>query len=214
LGSGIVHTLLAGSSELYRARAYERLLEAGCEDVLVVGSRDELARLLPEIPQPLVVITGDGLSSRPYLQVAARASAPALLLLDADPHLSAHALIDIGARGVLREDVAAQSLAGALDAVRSGLLVLDPALVLGSRENTLESPRLEGSARPRRPLTRREEQILSLIAAGEPNKGIARRLGVSSNTVKFHLAAIFTKLGVTTRAEAVAEAIRLGEVSL
>jgi DNA-binding NarL/FixJ family response regulator len=65
-----------------------------------------------------------------------------------------------------------------------------------------------------RPLTSRERQILGLVASGTSNKGIARALSVSANTVKFHLAAVFDKLNAATRAEAVAEAIRRGELSL
>jgi DNA-binding NarL/FixJ family response regulator len=65
-----------------------------------------------------------------------------------------------------------------------------------------------------RPLTSREREILSLVASGTSNKGIARALAVSANTVKFHLAAVFDKLNAATRAEAVAEAIRRGEISL
>jgi DNA-binding NarL/FixJ family response regulator len=65
-----------------------------------------------------------------------------------------------------------------------------------------------------RPLTARERQILGLVASGTSNKGIARALSVSANTVKFHLAAVFDKLNAATRAEAVAEAIRRGELSL
>jgi DNA-binding NarL/FixJ family response regulator len=65
-----------------------------------------------------------------------------------------------------------------------------------------------------RPLTSREREILSLVASGTSNKGIARALAVSANTVKFHLAAVFDKLNAATRAEAVAEAIRRGELSL
>jgi DNA-binding NarL/FixJ family response regulator len=65
-----------------------------------------------------------------------------------------------------------------------------------------------------RPLTTREREILGLVASGISNKGIARTLSVSANTVKFHLAAVFDKLNASTRAEAVAEAIRRGELSL
>jgi DNA-binding NarL/FixJ family response regulator len=65
-----------------------------------------------------------------------------------------------------------------------------------------------------RPLTTREREILALVASGTSNKGIARALTVSANTVKFHLAAVFDKLNAGTRAEAVAEAIRRGELSL
>jgi DNA-binding NarL/FixJ family response regulator len=70
------------------------------------------------------------------------------------------------------------------------------------------------SRRSGRPLTTREREILALVASGTSNKGIARALTVSANTVKFHLAAVFDKLNAGTRAEAVAEAIRRGELSL
>jgi DNA-binding NarL/FixJ family response regulator len=70
------------------------------------------------------------------------------------------------------------------------------------------------STRKGRPLTSREREILGLVASGTSNKGIARVLSVSANTVKFHLAAVFDKLNAATRAEAVAEAIRRGELSL
>jgi DNA-binding NarL/FixJ family response regulator len=73
---------------------------------------------------------------------------------------------------------------------------------------------LPGSPRKGRPLTSREREILGLVASGTSNKGIARSLSVSANTVKFHLAAVFDKLDAATRAEAVAEAIRRGELSL
>jgi ATP/maltotriose-dependent transcriptional regulator MalT len=77
------------------------------------------------------------------------------------------------------------------------------------RDPVDSTPRRNG-----RPLTRREREILSLVASGTSNKGIARALAVSANTVKFHLAAVFDKLNAATRAEAVAEAIRRGQISL
>jgi DNA-binding CsgD family transcriptional regulator len=63
-------------------------------------------------------------------------------------------------------------------------------------------------------LTPREREVLALVAGGTSNKGIARLLEVSPNTVKFHIAAILDKLDAATRAEAVAEALRRGELSL
>jgi DNA-binding CsgD family transcriptional regulator len=59
-------------------------------------------------------------------------------------------------------------------------------------------------------LTPREREILSMLAEGLPNKVIASRLGISEHTVKTHLEAVFEKLGASTRAEAVARAVRLG----
>lgn len=75
-------------------------------------------------------------------------------------------------------------------------------------------PRRLRSHRSTARLTGRERQVLGLVAAGVANKGIARALGVSPNTVKFHLSALFDKLGVRTRAEAIAAAARAGEIAL
>ncbi|MDQ6770542.1 MAG: response regulator transcription factor [Gemmatimonadota bacterium] len=59
-------------------------------------------------------------------------------------------------------------------------------------------------------LTPREREILALLADGLANKQIAARLGISKNTVKTHLELLFDKLGVSSRAEAVATGVRRG----
>ncbi|GAC1494272.1 MAG: hypothetical protein NVS1B5_19610 [Gemmatimonadaceae bacterium] len=59
-------------------------------------------------------------------------------------------------------------------------------------------------------LSNREREILDLLADGLVNKQIAARLGISTNTVKTHLELLFDKLGVTTRAEAVATGVKRG----
>jgi DNA-binding CsgD family transcriptional regulator len=59
-------------------------------------------------------------------------------------------------------------------------------------------------------LSRREQEILALLADGLVNKQIAARLGISTNTVKTHLELLFEKLGVATRAEAVATGVKRG----
>jgi len=64
------------------------------------------------------------------------------------------------------------------------------------------------------PLTGRELQVLALLAEGLPNKAIASRLGISDQTVKFHVAAIIGKLGAANRTEAVRLAVRRGLIAL
>ena len=64
------------------------------------------------------------------------------------------------------------------------------------------------------PLTRREIDVLQLLAEGLPNKSIAARLAVSDQTVKFHVSAILSKLGATNRTDAVRRALRRGLISL
>jgi two-component system nitrate/nitrite response regulator NarL len=63
-------------------------------------------------------------------------------------------------------------------------------------------------------LTPREIQVLELLAEGLPNKAIALRLGVSDQTVKFHVAAISGKLGAANRTDAVRRGVRLGLITL
>lgn len=63
-------------------------------------------------------------------------------------------------------------------------------------------------------LTPREIEVLDLVAEGLPNKAVAARLGISDQTVKFHLASITGKLGAANRTDAVRRAVRLGLVTL
>jgi DNA-binding NarL/FixJ family response regulator len=64
------------------------------------------------------------------------------------------------------------------------------------------------------PLTVREIEVLELLAEGLPNKSIAARLGISDQTVKFHVASICGKLGAANRTQAVRFALRRGVISL
>jgi DNA-binding NarL/FixJ family response regulator len=73
---------------------------------------------------------------------------------------------------------------------------------------------LARAAVPASGLTPREIEVLGMLAEGLGNKVIAARLGISDHTVKTHVAAVFGKLGVSTRAEAVASAARLGLIML
>jgi DNA-binding CsgD family transcriptional regulator len=63
-------------------------------------------------------------------------------------------------------------------------------------------------------LTAREREVLALLADGVGNREIAHTLGISEHTVKFHLGAIFGKLGASTRTEAVRRGLRLGLIAL
>ena len=64
------------------------------------------------------------------------------------------------------------------------------------------------------PLTPREVEVVELLAEGLPNKAIAARLGISDQTVKFHLASISSKLGAANRTDAVRRAVRRGLITL
>lgn len=114
-----------------------------------------------------------------------------------------------GARGLLLRNTSAEKLVHALRAVASALFVSESELDshLFSPDTAAVEPLVE-------PLTPRELEILQLIAEGLANKAIARRLGISDHTVKFHTTAIFGKLSVSSRTEAVVRASRAGLILL
>jgi DNA-binding NarL/FixJ family response regulator len=184
------------------------LLEAGCGGLRVVDLPAALAELLLESEQPLVVVGGVWPAPRPFLRIAANAGALPIVLFHANSPEAEREALAMGARAALHSDIATASLSAALAAVDAGLIVLEPPPGRARASESLQ-PRRAG-----RPLTAREREILALVAGGTSNKGVARALAVSANTVKFHLAAVFDKLNAATRAEAVAEAIRRGELSL
>jgi DNA-binding NarL/FixJ family response regulator len=73
--------------------------------------------------------------------------------------------------------------------------------------------RTEDEAMPEA-LTPREIEVLELLAEGLPNKAIAEQLAISDQTVKFHVASIYGKLGAANRTDAVRRAVRRGLVTL
>jgi DNA-binding NarL/FixJ family response regulator len=85
---------------------------------------------------------------------------------------------------------------------------LDADAILMSRARLYAQPALV------EPLTSREVQVLELLAEGLPNKAIAARLGISDQTVKFHVASIAGKLGAVNRTDAVRRAVRQGLITL
>jgi two-component system nitrate/nitrite response regulator NarL len=109
--------------------------------------------------------------------------------------------------GMLPRQVDAAQLEAALHAAAAGLLVRTPreALRDGFRPAADEPSPL---------LTPREAEVLTLVGQGMSNKAVARALGISVHTVKFHLEALFAKLDATSRAEAVAKGLRDGVIEL
>lgn len=87
------------------------------------------------------------------------------------------------------------------------------AIILAGRGTEDEHPAIDDEAIDE-PLTPREVQVVELLAEGLPNKAIAARLGISDQTVKFHLASISGKLGAANRTDAVRRAVRRGLITL
>ena len=140
----------------------------------------------------------------------AEARAPALVLLgDGLPRGWAVRAVRSGARAVLPRTASAAAIVAAVGAAAAGLVVLP-----GDALSDVPQGTAARAAAPPEALTAREAQILALLADGLVNKQIAARLGISRHTVKTHLGALFHKLGVSTRAEAVAAGARAGVILL
>ncbi|CRK56598.1 Hemoglobin-dependent two component system response regulator HrrA [Alloactinosynnema sp. L-07] len=109
--------------------------------------------------------------------------------------------IEAGAMGYLLKDAPPEDLAAAVRTAAAGHTALAPA-VADRLMNRLRTP---GTG-----LTRREAEVLVLVADGLSNQAIGARLHLTEGTVKSHLARIYTKLGVNSRTSAVATATDLG----
>jgi DNA-binding NarL/FixJ family response regulator len=137
-------------------------------------------------------------------EVLAHCHGQPVVLITPRAHAAAMPALQAGASAVLETDASEEQVAAAVTGVFHGLAVLPASAVDPSEPRAL----LERAS----PLTARELEILSLLAAGDSNKTIADRLSLSVHTVKFHISSILSKLGASSRTEAVTLALRLGIV--
>jgi DNA-binding NarL/FixJ family response regulator len=134
-----------------------------------------------------------------------------VVLLSSDSR-QALALQERGLSGwaIVPPDAAGDQLLAALNAVARGLAALAPGLLSGM----LAGPAVEVSDPLQEALTPRELEVLQLVSQGLSNKLIARQLGISEHTVKFHVSSTYAKLGAASRTEAVSLAARKGLIAL
>ena len=135
---------------------------------------------------------------------------PPIVLVGGDPAPAAFGrLVRAGVRAILPRDASAPEIAVGIEAVVTGLVVLHPSAALLSGSRVARSGRTSGETQIDA-LTPRELEILAMMAEGIRNRTIASRLGISTHTVKFHIAAILDKLHARSRTEAVTIGLRRG----
>jgi len=124
--------------------------------------------------------------------------------------------VKIRAFVAVRDPVIRRTLANALKRDHDIVVVPFPeqADVVVDEAAVRADARLDGAEDGDGALTRRELSVLRLVAHGLGNKEIASELGISTHTVKYHLASLLAKLGVHTRTEAVTIGLRKGLVPL
>jgi DNA-binding NarL/FixJ family response regulator len=184
----------------------------GIEVVDVVHDVQTAVRRMSEL-RPDVVLADyhlpDGTGSDIARTVRATLPETSVLILTGDPSVST--LSDVarsGAVGHLTKDRPFEEVVDGVRAAALGEILFAP--------SELQRLLLERESRPRplEPLTARELEVLQLLAEGASTTQASDQLGISSATLRAHVQAILRKLGAHSRLEAVAEAARLGVITL
>ena len=205
-----VRVLLIADDPLVRAALASVLADAeACQLVGQAPADDQLLASL-NLFQPDVVLWDLGWQPAPDIELLAEfaALAPSLVVLLDDAEI-ARATLTAGARGILPRQISSEQIEAALTAAAHDLMIV--ATEFAAQITTTPSAELDV---PVEALTAREMDVLQLLAEGAANKAIARRLGISENTVKYHVNAILGKLDAQSRTEAVVRATRAGLILL
>jgi NarL family two-component system response regulator YdfI len=191
-----------------------RLIMETEDDFALIGEAAdgaEAVRLCAELHPDVVLMDlrmpgMDGLTAIERLQAAQPEIAVVILTTFNEDDLMLHGL-RLGAKGYLLKDTDREALFQALRAAARGETLLKPETMsrLLARVDRPGTPAATGLN-----LSGRELEVLKAVAEGERSKEIAFRLGISERTVKAHLAAIYNKLGVDSRAAAIAVAAQKG----
>jgi two-component system, NarL family, response regulator YdfI len=215
----VIRVFIVAASPLARSGLQQLLASP---DIEVVGSAvdlDSATGLLsdPEAEPDVIVVDASRDSGATLANLSGGPSdiasdIPIVVLESSESAAAGSDLLRQGARAVLPAGVSPGELIAALRAVASGLIVLHPSTIAAIPHAAVSTSRV--TEEWVEPLTRREKEVLQMLAAGLGNKEIAAKLNISDHTAKFHVGSILGKLGVSTRAEAVATGIRRGLVLL
>jgi DNA-binding NarL/FixJ family response regulator len=154
-------------------------------------------------PAAIVVDYSSG-EPEEILSIAEAFPGSALVMIGADPVSDGPGLSGAPV-AYLPSDVDSAALVAAVRAAAAGLIVLDPTMAGATGVHTHARTSEQAET-----LTAREREVLLLVAEGLPNKAIARELGISEHTAKFHVGSLLGKLGAASRTEAVTLATRRG----
>ena len=205
-----MRVLVAADTAVVRAGLEAVVAQAPSLSLVASVGLPALAERIRELQPEVVLLAQRGAAEEPRDSLVS--SGPVFVLLTDREDLHAiTASLHSGLRAVLPLDSAAHEIVAAIAAAMEGLVVLHPD-ILASLQIAEPSPR--AATGPNAALTPREIEVLRMLAEGLANKSIAWKLGISEHTVKFHIASIFSKLNVSSRAEAVAIGMRRGLILL
>jgi DNA-binding NarL/FixJ family response regulator len=185
---------------------------AASTDIAVVGAATSLDAM-PGLKPDVAILAGDHLPPR-----TRRRALPPIVIWTDDPVAAARVKAwGSAAWGVVSRRAAPAQLQAAVLAVANGLCVVPPESFGPAVDDTtfgLGSDDEGDGGALEEPLTAREHDVLEIASRGLSNREVAGELGISEHTVKFHLAAIYGKLGVSTRTAAVRRGLRRGIIEI
>ena len=212
-----VRLIIADDHRMLREGLRRSMTEAGFDVVAEASDGVEAIKRTMELRPDVVLMdvsmpNCDGVEACRQLNDAGCSSRVVMLTMHADQEVLADA-IRAGAAGYLTKDCSTREIAEAVRMASEGDTVLSPQL---ARTMLDEVRRSDRGAPPEdeRLVTKREEEVLQLIADGCSTPEVAAQLYISQKTVKNHLASIYQKLDARDRTQAVLQAVRMGIVSL
>ena len=212
--------LLVEDDELFRLGLQTRLQQESCLQVIAEAEDGETAVELTQEHLPNVVVLDVGLPGIGGIEACRQIKQrhpeiPVLILTSHAQKSLIERLISAGAQGYCLKGIAAETLVLAIRSVAAGAswwdkaataeiraVFANPEVKVGSKSEVLENP-----------LTKREQEILALVARGKSNQEIAQILYIAPGTVRVHAHAILQKLEVRDRTQAAVLAIQKGLVA-
>ncbi|GBE93081.1 response regulator transcription factor [Nostoc cycadae] len=216
MSSTPIKILLVEDDELFRLGLQVRLQqEPGLEIIAETEDGETAIELVKEHPLDIVLLDV-GLPGIGGIETCRQIKQqnPALPILILTSHSQKpliFKLIEAGAQGYCLKGIAAEKLVLALRSVAAGASWWDETATREIRSSFVsELPQLENISKIANPLTQREQEILSLLAAGKTNQEIASALYIAPGTVRVHIHAILQKLEASDRTQAVMIALKKG----
>lgn len=212
----MTRVLVADDHQLLRQALRRALEESGVTVVSEAGDGEEAVRMAGQLHPDVVVMDVtmpvlDGIEATRRIH-AADAQARVLVLTMHDEDALRAQAIQAGAVGFLTKDCAMHEVVETVRSIAAGDVAMSPAIAASMMA---EFPaHAEHAPNGDSPLTKREREVLQLVADGNSTAEIARSLFISAKTVKNHLASIYAKLDSRDRTQAVLSGMRLGIVQL